>query len=228
MDRQAERELRENLYEQFARICKALGSARRLELMDLLSHGEHSVEQLAYETNMSIANTSQHLQLLRASRLVAHRRKGVEIFYRLADQTVFALIQAVQDLAEARLAEVDRIIDQLILEREGIHTISFDQLEQMVDKDSVYLVDVRPTTEYNFSHIPGAVSIPLSDLAEMIKNIPLEKEIVVYCRDYYCMLSDSAIKILAENQIKASRLLPGMAEWKSQGKPDEQFVPAAV
>ena len=225
MDRQAERELKENLYEQFARICKALGSARRFELMDLLSHGEHSVEQLAHETSMTIANTSQHLQLLRASRLVAVRRKGVEIFYRLADQTVFTLIQAVQDLAETRLAEVDRIIDQLLLERKGIKTITFEELETKLSNNSVLLIDVRPATEYNFSHIPGAVSIPLSMLQEKIQSISSDKQIVIYCRDYYSMLSDDAVKILSENNIDAYRLLPGLAEWKSQGRPDEQQLP---
>ena len=222
MDSQAERELRENLYEQFARICKALGSARRFELMDLLSHGEHSVEQLAHETKMTIANTSQHLQLLRAARLVAVRRKGVEIYYRLADQTVFNLIQAVQDLAESRLAEVDRIVDQLVLEREGIKTMSFDELDERISKDAIFLIDVRPEIEYNFSHIPGAVSIPLDKLFERIETLPLDKDICIYCRDYYSILSDTAVKLLKDHEIEAFRLLPGISEWKSQGRPDEK------
>jgi rhodanese-related sulfurtransferase/biotin operon repressor len=215
----SDRDLKDNLYEQFARICKALGSARRFELLDLLSNGEQSVEKLAQETSMTVANTSQHLQLLRASRLVQIRRKGVGIFYRLADPTVFNLVQAVQDLAKVRLAEVDRIVDELVLERKELNIFSSDDLAGNGTKEKYLILDVRPGSEYAYTHIPGAVSIPLITLAEQMEKLPKDKEIVVYCRDYYSRLSDHAVRLLLTNGFKASRLDGGMSEWKSQGKP---------
>ena len=216
---QSDRELKENLYEQFARICKALGSSRRFELLDLLSNGEHSVEQLAHETSMTIANTSQHLQLLRASRLVQIRRKGVGIFYRLADSTVFNLVQAVQDLAKAQLAEVDRIVDELVLERKNFKETTFAELEEKLPLGNIQLLDVRPGFEYNFSHIAGALSIPLSVLMEQIAYLSKDKEIIVYCRDYYSRLSDRAALLLLDQGFQVSRLESGMSEWRSQGRP---------
>jgi rhodanese-related sulfurtransferase len=215
----SDREIKDNLYEQFARICKALGSAHRFELLDLLSNGEHSVEQLASGTSMTIANTSQHLQLLRASRLVQIRRKGVGIYYRLADPTVFSLVQAVQDLAKAQLAEVDRIVDELILERKDLKITTFSELEKKMLQGSIQLVDVRPNHEYAFSHIPGAQSLPIDSLTDRLDLLSKEIETVVYCRDYYSRISDRAALILQNHGYWVSRLENGMSEWRSQAKP---------
>ena len=217
-----DRELRDSLYEQFARICKALGSARRFEILDLLSQGEHSVEQLARETNMTVANTSQHLQHLKASRLVLIRRKGVGIFYRLADPTVFNLVKAVQFLANSQLAEVDRIVDELVLVRADIKMKSLAGLDDDLENNKVYLIDVRPTCEYDFAHIQGAVSIPIDSLAQSIAQLPKDKEIVVYCRDYYSRLSDQAVMLLKEHDFNVYRLESGMSEWKFEGRPVQQ------
>ena len=221
MDFPVDRELKDELYEQFARICKALGSARRFELLDLLSNGEHSVEELAHETGMTIANTSQHLQQLRASRLVQIRRKGVEIFYRLADPTVDNLVQAVQDLSKARLAEVDRIIDGLTMERKNTSVTRMDDLESKFRTGKVLIVDVRPASEYAYGHIRGAVSLPYHQLEEQFVSLDKTKEIVVYCRDYYSRLADRAVQDLKEKGFHVSRLEEGFSEWRSQDRPVE-------
>lgn len=221
MDFSVDRELKDELYEQFARICKALGSARRFEILDLLSNGEHSVEELAHETGMTIANTSQHLQHLRGTRLVQIRRKGVEIFYRLADSTVDNLVQAVQDLSKARLAEVDRIIDELILERKNVPSTTMDDLETKLNSDAILVLDVRPSSEYAYGHIKGAISIPASKLEEQVSTLDAAKEVVVYCRDYYSRLADRAMLFLREHGFTVSRLEEGFSEWRAQGRPVE-------
>ncbi|MBI9050445.1 MAG: metalloregulator ArsR/SmtB family transcription factor [Anaerolineaceae bacterium] len=218
MNFQTERELRDSLYEQFARICKALGSARRFELISLLSQGEHSVEQLARETNMTVANTSQHLQHLKSSRLVLIRRKGVEIYYRLADTTVFNLVQSVQFLANSQLAEVDRIVDELVLARADIRLMPTSELEEAIHTNNILIIDVRPHSEYQYAHIEGAISIPLGQLEAEISTIPTGKKIVVYCRNYYSSLSDHAVKYLGEQGLDVYRLENGFSEWKFQGK----------
>jgi len=221
MNLQQERDLRDNLYEQFARVCKALGSAKRFELIDLLANGEYSVDDLADETDMTIANTSQHLQLLKAARLVNIRRKGVEIFYRLASPMVFSLIRDVQELAGTSLAELDRITDQIESKRTNMEIITVEVLEERMAAGSVYLLDVRPQNEYDYAHIPGAVTIPLESLADKVNHLPRGRQMVVYCRSYFSMLSDRAIEILAQENIKAIRLVSGLAEWRSSGRPVE-------
>ncbi|MBI9050443.1 MAG: metalloregulator ArsR/SmtB family transcription factor [Anaerolineaceae bacterium] len=221
---QAPRQLKDDLYEQFARICKALGNAHRFELLSILSQGEHSVDQLARETHMTTANTSQHLQHLRSSRLVLIRRAGVEIYYRLSAPMVFNLVQAVQDLAQVRLAEVDRIVDELILSRSDLKVKSIDELEEELDNPQLVILDVRPQSEYKTDHITGAVSIPLDNLEQTYTQLEKDKTIVVYCRDYYSRLSDEAARFLQTKDYDVYRLEYGFSRWKFLGKTTESFA----
>src|SRR5438128_3141487 len=163
MDQQEKRAFKTHLYEQFARIGKALSSAHRLELLEVLAQGEHSVEALAQETGMSVANASQHLQVLRAAQLVDVRREGVYIYYRLADERVFSLWQAMRDVGEARIAEINRIVQTYLHDRNLLQPINFTELRQRLVEGDVILLDVRPREEYAAGHLPGALSIPVTE-----------------------------------------------------------------
>jgi DNA-binding transcriptional ArsR family regulator/rhodanese-related sulfurtransferase len=162
MDKQEKRDFKTHLYEQFARIGKALSSAHRLELLEVLAQGEHSVEALAQETGMAVANASQHLQVLRAAQLVEVRREGVYIYYRLADERVFRLWQAMREVGEARIAEIERIVQTYLHERTLLQPISTAELRQRLAEGEVVLLDVRPVDEYQAAHLPGALSTPES------------------------------------------------------------------
>ena len=218
MNRQFNRDLQDELYEQFARICKALGSARRFEILELLSQGEHSVEQLARETFMSIANTSQHLQQLKAAKLVRIRKKGVGIYYRLADPTIYHLVDAVHSVANSQLAEVDRIFDEYVSIRKDVVQISNEELEDHIKQGTIQILDVRPVNEYESGHISGAVNIPLQQLGQSVEPFDRKQKIVVYCRNYYSTLSDQAIEFLQSQGYEVLRLENGFSDWKYQGK----------
>ena len=218
MNHQFNRELQDELYEQFARICKALGSARRFEILELLSQGEHSVEQLARETSMSIANTSQHLQQLKAAKIVRIRKKGVGIYYRLADPMVYHLLAAVHSVANSQLAEVDRIFDEYVSIRKGVEQISNEELEELIKQEKICILDVRPVNEFESGHISGAMNIPVQQLDQSKEPLTREQKIVVYCRNYYSTLSDQAIEYLKSQGYNALRLENGFSDWKYQGK----------
>src|SRR5438876_2670787 len=162
MDQQKKRAFKTHLYEQFARIGKALSSAHRLELLEVLAQGEYSVETLAQETGMSVANASQHLQVLRSAQLVEVRREGVYIYYRLANEQVFTLWQAMRQVGEARIAEIDRIVDTYLHDRSLLQPISAHELLQRLVDHNIILLDVRPVEEYAAGHLPEALSIPVT------------------------------------------------------------------
>src|SRR5260221_1265547 len=206
MDQQVKRAFKTHLYEQFARIGKALPSAHRLELLEVLAQGEHSVEALAQETGMSVANASQHLQVLRAAQLVEVRREGVYIYYRLADERVFRLWQAMREVGEARIAEIDRIVQTYLHERTLLQPISAMELRQRLVEGNVILLDVRPVEEYEAAHLPDAISIPVTDLEARLPELPQDKEIVAYCRGPYCVFADEAGAPLQTNGDNAHRL----------------------
>src|SRR2546421_3817617 len=190
MDQQKKRDFKNHLYEQFARIGKALSSAHRLELLELLAQGERSVEALAQQTALSMANASQHLQVLRAAQLVEVRREGVYIYYRLADERVFSLWQAMREVGEARIAEIERIVQTYLHERTRLQPISAAELRQRLIEGDVILLDVRPVEEYQAAHLPGALSMPVTDLEARLPELPRGKEIVAYCRGPYCVFAD--------------------------------------
>jgi len=221
MNKQDKRAFKNQLYEQFARIGKALSSAHRLELLEVLAQGEYSVEALARETEMSIANASQHLQVLRAARLVEVRREGVYIYYRLADEQVFTLWQTMRHVGEARIAEIDRIVDTYLHNRNQLQPIGAAELLQRLVEDTIILLDVRPAEEYVAGHLPDALSIPVSELEARLLELPQDKEIVAYCRGPYCVFADEAVTLLRANGYSARRLEQGLPDWRALGLPVE-------
>src|SRR5258708_796155 len=219
LDKQQKRAFKNQLYEQFARIGKALSSSHRLELCEVLAQGEHSVEALAQETGISVANASQHLQVLRAAQLVDVRREGVYIYYRLADERVFSLWQAMREVGEARIAEIERIVQTYLHERTLLQPISAAELRQRLVEGDVILLDVRPVEEYQASHLPGALSMPVPDLEARLPELPRAKEIVAYCRGPYCVFDDEAVALLQANGYNARRLGQRLPDWRGPGRP---------
>lgn len=207
------------IFEQFARIGKAASSSKRLELMDILCQGERTVEMLAKETGLTVANTSQHLQVLRATRLVEAEKTGLFVTYRLADQTVCDFFRTMQVLAENRLAEVEQIKRRFLEGREGMEPVDRDALIERVRQGAVTVLDVRPAEEYRAGHIPGAISVPLKELMLRLSELPHDQEIVAYCRGPYCVLAVQAVEMLRANRFQAVRLEDGVPDWRAMGLP---------
>ena len=213
------RQAKDALYEQFARIGKAVTSPRRIELLELLAQGERSVESLAGAAGLGVTSASAHLQVLRGARLVATRREGTRILYRLADADVVGLIDLVRRLARARLAEVDEVVDAYFSARDTLEPIGHHELLARSERAEVVVLDVRPREEFEAGHIPGAISIPLDELRERLDELPRDVEVVAYCRGPYCVLAPQAVALLAERGIPARRLDEGLPEWRLAGLP---------
>lgn len=214
-------EFKVRLFEEFARIGKALSSCRRLELLELLAQGERAVEELAVETGMSIANTSQHLQVLRSAYLVDVRRQGTYARYRLSDENVLRLWLNLREVGEMQLAEIERVVESFFKDRKGLAAITCEDLLQQLEAGSVVVLDVRPEQEYRSGHIRGARSIPVEELATRLKEISKKKMIVAYCRGPYCVFADDAVKTLRKQGLRATRLTEGFPDWKMRGFPVE-------
>jgi rhodanese-related sulfurtransferase len=219
MDRH--RAFKASLYEQFALIGKALASPARLELLDLLGQTERSVEDLALEADLSIANASQHLQVLRQVGLVEVRREGKFAYYRLAGKEAFKTWQSIRDFAAVRVAEVQRLAEQYLHKSGELQTISMAELRRRLAAGDVVLIDVRPELEYRAGHIPGALSVPVEKVATALRMLPRDKEIVPYCRGPFCFFSHEAVLALKKNGFKASRLDRGLPDWRFAGLPVE-------
>jgi rhodanese-related sulfurtransferase len=215
------REFKDRLYGQFARIGQALASAHRLELIDLLAQGERSVEELAAESSLSIANASQHLRALHQAEMVATRRQGNRVLYRLAGPQVFTLWQSLRTTAEVQLAEIDRVTTMFLRHREAMEAVGPDELLRRLDAGEVTLLDVRPSVEYEQGHIPGARSIPVDELESRISQLPDEAVVVAYCRGPYCIYADEAVELLTAHGLRAARLEGGYPEWAAAGLPTE-------
>jgi rhodanese-related sulfurtransferase len=213
------REVKDPLYEQFARVGKVLGSAGRVELLDLLAQGERSVEELAGLTGMEVANTSAHLQVLRQARLVDTRKAGTRVFYRLAGDEVTRLLLALQDVARVRLAEVGDVVRTHLSDPEGLEPVGREELLDRAARGDVVVLDVRPTEEYRAGHIPGALSIPVDELEARLGELPDGAEIVAYCRGPYCVFARDAVTILRARGRAARRLADGLPEWRLAGLP---------
>lgn len=214
------REVKDDLYEQFARVGKAVSHPKRIELLDLLGQGEQSVEVLAGKCALSVTNASAHLRVLREARLVETRREGTFVFYRLAGETVFGLVTALRDLAAERYAEVERIVRDFFDARDTLEPIGPDELAARAG-DGIVVLDVRPRGEYEAGHIPGAVSVPLEELGDRLVDLPREAEIVAYCRGPYCVLAPQALVVLRRHGFRARRLRDGLPEWRRSGRPVE-------
>jgi rhodanese-related sulfurtransferase len=211
------REVKEALYEQFARLGKAVASPKRIELLDLLCQGERTVEGLAKASRMGVTNTSAHLQVLRQARLVETRRDGVKVFYRLADEEVCRFYFALRDLGRARLAEVEQVVRDYFEARDELEPVSRDDLLHRIEGGEAAVLDVRPAEEYAAGHIPGATSMPLPELGRRLGELPRDVEIVAYCRGPYCVLAPEALTILRTKGFTARRLEDGFPEWRLAG-----------
>lgn len=208
------------LFDEFARLGQALGNGRRLEILDVLANGERSVERLATETGLSIANASQHLQVLRAAGLVRRRREGTRIHYELGDPVVFELWRNLRTVAAQRKADVQQLADAYLGARDSLEPITRAELQRRLKRrEDVVVLDVRPADEYAAGHLPTAVSVPLIELRRRLRDLPREKEIVAYCRGPYCAFAHKAIRVLQQAGFKARRLEDGLPEWKAAGLP---------
>jgi len=215
--RNPNRVFKDSIYEQFARIGKAVSSPKRLELLDLLCQAERTVEALAKETGLTVANTSQHLQVLRAARLVEAEKVGLFVTYRLADEAVCEFYRAMRVLAESRLAEVEQIKRRFLEGRVGMEPVDRDALLKRVRAGEVIVLDVRPVEEYQAGHIPGAISIPLKEIKRHLSELPHGQEIVAYCRGPYCVLSIEAVEMLRAKGFDALRLEEGIQDLRAMG-----------
>lgn len=211
------REFKDRLYGELGRVASALGSPHRLELVDLLAQGERSVEDLAGQAGLTVANTSRHLQVLRASRLVETRKDGQRVYYRLADAQLFDVVRAIRGLAERRVAEVDQLVQSYLGSRDDLEPVSRKELLQRVAQGKAVVIDVRPPEEYRAGHIPGAISMPLEQVDKGVAALPARKEIIAYCRGPYCVMAYDAVARLRARGRRARRLADGFPEWRASG-----------
>jgi rhodanese-related sulfurtransferase/DNA-binding transcriptional ArsR family regulator len=207
------------LFTQFALVAKALAHAHRLELLEQLAQGERSVEVLAARAGLSVANASQHLQQMWRAGLVAPRRAGKFVYYRLADEAVLDLLAALRRLAERNIAEVEQIVRSYFQQRDELQPVSREQLVELSRAGAVTVLDVRPSDEFELGHVPGAINIPLGELAERLAELDPSQEIIAYCRSHYCVLSYEAVAALRARGFKARRLEEGLPEWRAAGLP---------
>jgi rhodanese-related sulfurtransferase/DNA-binding transcriptional ArsR family regulator len=207
------------LFEQFAQVAKALGHANRLELLEFLAQGERSVEVLAGLAGLSIANASQHLRHLRQAGLVRARKAGQFVYYAIADDGVVALLGALRAVAEANLAEVDRLVDTYLKAKDALEAVSAPELLARSRDGVVTVLDVRPTEEYAAGHVAGALNIPLAELKRRLDELPPGQEVIAYCRGPYCVLAYDAVAMLRQGGIAARRLDGGLPEWRLAGLP---------
>jgi rhodanese-related sulfurtransferase len=204
-------------YDQLARIGKALASGPRLEILDLLCQGPRVVEAIAAEVEQSMANTSHHLQALRRAGLVDSERDGIRIVYRVADDDVRTFFGALRRVGESHLAELQRVAERFLSDRGALDPVDRDGLVDRVQRGEVTVVDVRPADEFAAGHLPGAVSIPLPELKQRLKELPKRREVVAYCRGPYCVMAIDAVELLRSAGYRAERLEDGVADWRARG-----------
>ncbi len=216
------RQFKDAIYEQLARIGKSLGSGSRLEILDILCQGPRTVEMLAKQVgNPSVANISHHLQVLRRARLVAAEKDGVRVTYRLADQQVCTFFLALRQFAESRLLEIEAVTRQFLEARDAMEPVDKEALIARVRRGEVTVLDVRPLEEYRAGHIPGALSVPLDELDRRMAELSPDREVVAYCRGPYCVLAIDAVARLKQHGYRAIRLEEGVPDWRARGLPIE-------
>jgi rhodanese-related sulfurtransferase/DNA-binding transcriptional ArsR family regulator len=213
------------LYEQFAQVAKALSHADKLELLELLAQGERNVEALANVAGLSVANTSRHLQQLRRAGLITSRKEGLYVFYRLAGDDVIELLRSLRRTGQRHISEVNEVVVGYFNDRDSLEAISRKELLRRSKDGLVTVLDVRPSEEYEFGHIPGALNIALDEIEQQLANLPKEQEIIAYCRGEYCVLAFEAVATLRELGFKARRLEEGYPEWRAAGLPVERDEP---
>ncbi len=206
--------LKEQVYQELSRVTHAISNPKRMELIDVLSQRAYSVEELSKEISMTVASTSQHLQVLKSAKLVDTQRNGNFIIYRISDDSVLRLVSIVRELGFRKIAEIERLIKDFKNDKDILESLTIDDLLIRSKNEKILLIDVRPFEEYEAGHIPEAVSIPLDQLKKRIKELPKGKTIIAYCRGPLCVMSSDAVKILQLNKIKAIRMEDGYVEWK--------------
>ncbi len=212
---------KKDLFTQFAQVARALGHANRLELLEFLAQGERSVESLARAAGLSVANASQHLQQLRQAGLVVSRKVGQRVWYRLSGDDVMRLFGALREVAERHRAEVQRLVDDYLRVKDRLEPVPADELLARAREGLVTVLDVRPPEEYAAGHLPGAINIPLEELASRLHELAGSEEIVAYCRGPHCVLAFEAVARLREASLVAHRLAGGLPEWRLAGLPVE-------
>ena len=211
------RRFKDSIYEQVARLGKAASAPKRLELLDLLCQGPRSVEALALQAGISLANASQHLQVLRGARLVDAEKKGLRVEYRLASEDVCQFFLTLRGLAESRLTEIDQVTREYFESRGAMEAVEGEELLRRVRDGEVTVLDVRPAEEYRAGHIPGALSIPVSELKARLRELPKAREIVAYCRGPYCVMALEAVQLLRAKGFEAHRMEQGVVDWRARG-----------
>jgi len=212
---------KQDVYAQLARVGKALSNGNRLELLEFVAQGPRSVEELAAMTRLSVANASKHLQELRRAGLVRGRKEGLRVFYEVAGPDMVTLIATLGHVAETRIAEVEQLVRTYITARDDLEPIPAAELLKRVKLGLVTVLDVRPAEEYTAGHLPGAINVPVEDLAKRLRKLPKGREVIAYCRGPYCLLSVDAVTLLRSKGLKARRLENGFPEWKAAGLPVE-------
>ncbi|MGQ0656266.1 MAG: ArsR/SmtB family transcription factor [Betaproteobacteria bacterium] len=210
------------LYEAIGRVALALGNAGRLQLLEFVAQGERSVDALAAMTGLSAANTSKHLQALRQAGLVSARKAGLRVYYSIAGDDVASLLAALRAVSEHRVAEVERMLRDWLAHRDELEAVPAREALARAKKGLVVVLDVRPPEEFAAGHLPGAVNIPVHELARRLKELPRRKEVIAYCRGPYCLMSYDAVSLLRKKGIRARRLEAGLPEWRAAGLPVER------
>lgn len=208
------REFKDAMYDGLSKLLKALSNPFRLEIIEMLSQGEKSVEGIVQATNLNFANASQHLQVLKNNNIVKSRKEKQYVYYSLVSDDFLSLYQHIIKYAVAEIAELEKIMNRQRTDNQSGNAVSLDQLESMINNNQVLLMDVRPSIEFEFGHITGAISLPMNELMEKLKTLPTDKEIIAYCRGPFCVLADEAVKVLTEKGYKVRRLDEGYPEWK--------------
>ena len=211
------RRFKDTVYEQVARVGKAVAAPKRLELLDLLGQGPRTVEALATLAALSVANASRHLQVLRGAGLVESEKRGLYVEYRLADEQVARFYLALRGLAESRLASIEKAAREFFREPADIEAVPGEELLRRVKNGEVTVLDVRPVEEYRAGHIPGALSLPVAELADRLGELPKGRDVVAYCRGPYCVMAAEAVEILRSRGIRAHRMEQGVLEWRERG-----------
>jgi rhodanese-related sulfurtransferase len=214
-----ERAAKDQLYDGFAEVAKALSSGRRAEIVDVLAQGERSVEEIATEIDQSVANTSHHLRALARAGLVATRREGTRIYYGLAGERVGELWSALRDVAGEHVAGLQRLAAAYLGDRDGIEEVDRDELARRIKAGELIVLDVRPLAEFAAGHIAGSRSVPMAELRRHIRALPKGAEVVAYCRGPYCAYADEAVRELTKKGFHARRLADGFPEWRRAGLP---------
>jgi len=211
--------LKRELYQSISKVAQALASGNRLQLLEFMAQGERSVDALAAMAGMTVANASQHLQALRRAGLVAARKEGQRVYYRLAGDDVVRLYDVLRTVAESRLAEVKQMVAEFLGDKDALEPIAVDELLSRAKRGLVTVLDVRPPEEFAAGHLPGAVNIPIDKLESGLSKLSKQREVVAYCRGPYCLMSFEAVLKLRKRGWRARRLRDGFPEWKAAGLP---------